>query len=158
MKRVHLFEQFIDESKNIKLKDLEGQMFMFNVGNSGEKLKNASKSDIAKMVGNALRHYLFDQDFYSNYTDNKKEYANLYANTIEMPMVKQLDKTIREWFIYRDLEKWEWGEGKVLEFNYKKARDFIDNWFMETKMSEDLRQEYIDHREDYAGVTLKPKK
>ena len=148
----------IDESKNIKLKDLEGQTFMFNVGNTGEKLKNASKSDIAKMVGNALRHYLFDQDFYYNYTDNKKEYATLYANTIEMPMVKQLDKTIKEWFIYRDLEKWEWGEGKVLEFRYEKARDFIDNWFMETKMSESLRQEYIDHREDYAGVTLKPKK
>jgi hypothetical protein len=136
----------ISKSKKIKLDDLVGQNFKFIIGSSTTSGK-WSKNEIIEEIEKAIKYYLFDFDFYYNYTNNKKEYSNLYIKTIQEPMLKNINKTLKDWFSY---------ENKVLSIkNSIDKRKFIDNWFMKTSIPEELKKEYIKYRKDYSGVILK---
>ena len=69
----------IGEIEKLNLKNLIGKKFSISYGNTSLTEVWDSQS-LKNTIGSALFHYLFDQEFYYNYTDNKKAY--IYFNYI----------------------------------------------------------------------------
>lgn len=144
MKHIKLFEQFVSES--LKFKDLVDTKFYIEVG-SGTKSTTWNKDDLIQEIKRSIKHNLFDPEFYYNWTDNGKEYANVFDKDTMQPLLKNIDKTLNNMFSFKR---------NTLTFTFKKKNDeWIDNWFQTNKsISDSLRKDYYEYRKQYAGVEL----
>lgn len=148
MKHIKLFEQFINISENVKFKDLVDNKFKIIIG-SETTSGNWDKVDLTEKIKEAIKHNLFDWDFYYNWTDNDKEYLKIFKKDTLQPLIKNIDKTLNNMFTFK---------GNKLTFNIKSddAESWIDNWFQTNKsISKSLKNDYYEYREKYAGVKLK---
>ena len=148
MKHIKLFEQFINISENVKFKDLIDNKFEIIIG-SETTSGNWNKVDLTEKIKEAIKHNLFDWDFYYNWTDNDKEYLKIFKKDTLQPLIKNIDKTLNNMFTFK---------GNKLTFNIKSgdAESWIDNWFQTNKsISKSLKNDYYEYREEYAGVKLK---
>lgn len=148
MKHIKLFEQFINISENVKFKDLVDNKFKIIIG-SETRSGNWDKVDLTEKIKEAIKHNLFDWDFYYNWTDNDKEYLKIFKKDTLQPLIKNIDKTLNNMFTFK---------GNKLTFNIKSddAESWIDNWFQTNKsISKSLKNDYYEYREKYAGVKLK---
>lgn len=146
MKHIKLFEEFVDES--IKFKDLVDKKFDIVVG-SGTTNTTWNDNDLTQEIENAIIHNLFDADFSANWTDDGKEYLKVFKKDTLNPLLKNIDKTLKDLFTFKD---------NKLTFNItgNNAEAWIDKWFKTNKsISNSLRKDYYDYREEYAGVELK---
>jgi hypothetical protein len=146
MKHIKLFEQFVNES--LKFKDLIDTNFKIEIG-SGTDGGTWNQEELTEKIKEAIQHNLFDWDFYYNWTDNDKEYLKTFEKETLDPLVKNIDKTLKDLFTFKD---------NKLTFNITRddAEAWIDNWFQTNKsISKSLKQDYYDYREKYAGVKLK---
>ena len=145
MKHVKLFEDFLNEG-NIKFNDLVGNKFTIEVG-SGTKEGTWDSDSLENEIEEALSHYLFDWDFYYNWTEEGEEYQSVFKKDTLDPMLKKMDKTLSDMF-----------EFKADKLTFKladKSKKMRDDWFKTNKsISNQLRQDYYQYREKYAGVKL----
>lgn len=102
-----------------------------------------NEQDLTEQISRAIQHTMFDWDFYYNWTENKKEYIEIFNRKTLVHMMEIIDYTLENWFEF---------DGKKLRFKTENVD--IDKWFMETNMSNELRKEYIDYRLEYAGINL----
>jgi hypothetical protein len=140
-----LFEEFTNES--LKFKDLVDTKFYIEVG-SGTTGGTWSKEELIQEIKSAIKHNLFDSDFYYNWTSDGAEYLKVFNQDTLEPLLKNIDKTLNSMFTFKNNE---------LTFNieFKKAEAWIDNWFQTNKsISNSLKQDYYTYREKYAGVKL----
>jgi len=146
MKHIKLFEQFLNEA--IKFKDLIDTRFGIEVG-SGTQTSTWNESDLTDKIKEAIKHNLFDADFYSNWTDNGDEYSKIFDKDTVQPLLKNIDKTLNDMFKFN-------GDRLVFTIEGRKAEEWIDKWFQTNKsISKSLKQDYYDYRDEYAGVKLK---
>jgi hypothetical protein len=146
MKHIKLYEEFINES--IKFKDLVDTRFDIEVG-SGTAATTWDKEALTKEIGSAIKHNLFDAEFYYNWTDDGKEYWKVFDKDTLEPLLKNIDKTLNSMFTFK---------ANKLTFNieHTAAEEWTDNWFQTNKsISNSLKQDYYTYREKYAGVKLK---
>lgn len=124
------------------MENLIDKKFDFVVGSTTyNQLWN--EEDFNEQIIRAIQHTMFDWDFYYNWTDNKKEYLEIFDKKNLAPMIESVDNTLEHWFEF---------DGKKLRFKTENVD--IDKWFMETNMPDELRKEYIDYRLEYAGINL----
>ena len=124
------------------MENLINKKFDFVVGSTTyNQLWN--EEDFTEQIIRAIQHMMFDWDFYYNWTDNEKEYLEIFDKKNLAPMMEIIDYTLENWFEF---------DGKKLRFKTENVD--IDKWFMETNMSNELRKEYIDYRLEYAGINL----
>ena len=147
MKKVKLFEAFLNENANYK--ELINTRFRFEVG-SGYTGALWSEEDFLKELKTSIKHELFDWDFYYNWTDSDSEYMDTFEKETLAPLMKNVQKTLKSLYTF---------DGKTLKFKgdkkYNSSDEFKDNWFQTTKISKQLKKDYYDYREEYAGVVLK---
>ena len=153
MKKIKLFEQFLNENKIPKLKDLVNQPLSIEIGSSTSTKQGWSQSEIEEKIEQALMYNLFDWDFYYNWTDSGKKYKSFFERDIIKSFIKNIKKTLKDYFT---LDK-DYGGEDLLKFNIEsyKKEDWIDNWFQTSKIPNDIKKDYYDYREKYAGVKLK---
>jgi len=147
MKHVQLYEEFI-VTESIKFKDLVDTKFDIEVG-SGTSSSTWSKERLIQEIKSAIKHNLFDADFYYNWTSDGTEYLKVFNQDTLEPLLKNIDKTLNSMFTFKN---------NKLTFNieFEKAEAWIDNWFQTNKsISNSLKQDYYTYREKYAGVKLK---
>jgi len=149
MKDIQKIQEFFSKplnEDNINFSDLVGKRFDITIGSGttggkwdAEELKNEIKS--------GLQHYLFDADFAYNWTNNSSEYRSVFKKDTLDPMMGKIDKTLNDMFEFKN--------GK-LTFKFEdEYRKIIDNWFKTNKsISNELRNDYYQYREKYAGVKL----
>jgi hypothetical protein len=134
-------------NESLKFKDLVGTRFGIEIGSGIESGMWGDTDELTKNIENAIRHYLFDGDFYYNWTDEKNEYKRVFDEDVMKPLLKNIDKTLNDMFIFK---------GNKLVFNVDSPRNWIDNWFQTNKsISSSLKKDYYDYRDEYAGVILK---
>ena len=148
MKHIKLFEEFTLTNESLKFKDLVDTNFKIEIG-SGTESGTWNQEELTEKIKEGIKHNLFDWDFYYNWTDNNKEYSKVFDKDTLNPLLKKLDKTLKDLFTFKD---------NKLTFNITRddAEAWIDNWFQTNKsISKSLKQDYYDYREKYAGVKLK---
>ena len=145
MNHIKLYEEFISES--IKFKDLVDKKFYIEVG-SGSTGKTWNEADLTKGIRSAIKHNLFDSEFYYNWTNHGSEYSKVFDKDTLEPLLKNIDKTLNDMFTFK---------GDTLAFTFREKNDsWIDNWFQTNKsISSSLRKDYYEYRDEYAGVKLK---
>jgi len=136
------------------ISDLIGNQYKFSVG-SGTTMNQEpnTKEYVIKQITHAISHYLFDWEFYYNWTDRteQKEYGDTYKNDILKPLLKNLDKTLKTYFIV-DIDK----KTVKWKLSYDVCEKIIDEFFRKNKhISKKLKQDYYEYRDEYAGVKLK---
>lgn len=151
MKHLKLYEEFTNES--IKFKDLVDTKFYIQVG-SGTSVTTWNKDDLIQEIKRSIKHNLFDSEFYYNWTDLGKEYSSIFEKETLSPMLKNIDRTLKEFFVLKGSTLTFTSKGK--EFAGLEGRQgWIDNWFQTNKsISNSLRKDYYEYREKYAGVEL----
>lgn len=133
------------DASDIKLKDLISLNVAIQTGSSTiRNMDGWNNDDLIKQIRLTIKHYLFDSDFYFNWTDNKDEYLDVFNSEVLFPMMKDIDKTLNEFFDLKD---------NTLSFVEQKG--WIDNWFINNKsISQKLKNDYYKYRKEYAGVNL----
>ena len=92
---------------------------------------------------------MFDREFYYNWTDLGKEYNSIFEKETLSPMIKNIDRTLKEFFILK-------GSTLVFRLEGSNAQKWIDKWFQTKKfISNELKSDYYSYRKKYAGVTLR---
>lgn len=124
------------------MENLIDKKFDFVVGSTTyNQLWN--EQDLTEQISKAIQYIMFDWDFYYNWTDNKEEYIKIFAKKTLAPMMENVEQTFTDWVEF---------DGKKLIFKIENVD--IDKWFMETNMSNELRNDYYEYRKEYAGVYL----
>jgi hypothetical protein len=140
----------------IKFEELVGNKFSIKRG-SGTKTTTWEKEDLLEEIKKVIEHELFDRNFYYNWTDEGAEYYNIFEKYTLTPMLKDIDKTLNEYFV---MEKTSYNN--ILEFKEHSkiqsikelGQGYIDNWFKTNPhISPMLRNDYKKYREKYAGIT-----
>lgn len=153
MKHIKLFEQFLNENAAPKLKDLlNTEDLAVEIGSGTHGKTEWDKNELIEIIDAALTHNLFDADFYYNWTDNGKAYKSFFIKDVIKPLMKNIDKTLKEYFylsqgIYRPILKFK--------MDWKEREDWIDNWFQTSGIPDNIKKDYYKYREEYAGVKLK---
>lgn len=145
-----------NSNSGLKIEDLVGKKLTVEVG-SGSEIGTFTKDQLIKKIREGLTHDLFNWDFYYNYTssDTKNEYVKLYKETVLEPLMKNVNKTLNNWFDLKDASYNRFSNSEVLVIKENKDfRKLTDNWFMKTPMSDKLRNEYKYYRKSYSGVNL----
>ena len=152
--RVKNWKQFLNESiqSELNIDNLVDKKFPIELG-SGVETTNWSKDLLIKKIGDVITHNLFDRDFYYNWTDNGKEYYNLFKIDILTPMINDIDNTLNNHFIFK---RTPYSRNEdVLVFKFDNNQLWIDKWFQNNKsISNILKSDYYRYRQEYAGVTL----
>jgi hypothetical protein len=145
----------IGETEKLNLKNLIGKKFSISYGNTSLTEVWDSQS-LKNTIGSALFHYLFDQEFYYNYTDNKKAYIEAFKKDSIIPMLKNIDKTLNEYFELRDHDYFANRKKLYFKYNFKEIKNWKDNWFKKNKsITAQMKKEYRDYRKEYYGETIK---
>lgn len=145
---IQKYNEFLNES--IKFKDLVNKEFDIQIGSSTEKDYDGwSDEKLNSKIRECIKHYLFDWKFYYNWTENGKEYSKVFDTDTLEPLMKNIDKTLNTMFLFKNNKL-------VFDGNNHKVYAWIDKWFQSSKsISNTLRKEYYDYRQQYAGVKLK---
>ena len=132
----------------VKLNDLVNTRLSIEVG-SGKTTGNWSNEELIEKLKEAIKHNLFDREFYYNWTDLGKEYNSIFEKETLSPMIKNIDRTLKEFFVLK-------GSTLVFRLEGSNAQKWIDKWFQTKKsISNELKSDYYSYRKKYAGVTLK---
>ena len=132
----------------VKLNDLVNTRFSIEVG-SGKTTGNWSNEELIEKLKEAIKHNLFDREFYYNWTDLGKEYNSIFEKETLSPMIKNIDRTLKEFFVLK-------GSTLVFRLEGSNAQKWIDKWFQTNKsISNELKSDYYSYRKKYAGVTLR---
>jgi hypothetical protein len=132
----------------VKLNDLVNTRFSIEVG-SGTTTGNWSNEELIEKLKEAIKHNLFDREFYYNWTDLGKEYNSIFEKETLSPMIKNIDRTLKEFFVLK-------GSTLVFRLEGSNAQKWIDKWFQANKsISNELKSDYYSYRKKYAGVTLR---
>jgi hypothetical protein len=93
----------VDNTKSLKIDDLVGKKLTVEIG-SAKYIDTFTKDELIKKIKEALTHDLFNYDFYYNYTssDTKGEYMKLYKDTAIDSLMKNINKTLNDWFEIKD--------------------------------------------------------
>ena len=131
----------------VKLNDLVNTRLSIEVG-SGKTTGNWSNEELIEKLKEAIKHNLFDREFYYNWTDLGKEYNSIFEKETLSPMIKNIDRTLKEFFVLK-------GSTLVFRLEGSNAQKWIDKWFQTKKsISNELKSDYYSYRKKYAGVTL----
>ena len=95
-----LFEEFTNES--LKFKDLVDTKFDIEVG-SGTSSGTWSEEELIQEIKSAIKHNLFDRDFYYNWTRDGKEYLKVFNQDTLEPLLKNIDKTLNSMFTFKNI-------------------------------------------------------
>ena len=153
MLKVKLFEQYIQEAKKPDLETLLNNKVEIEAGNSDYTFTGNDKAELKKIIiDRILSSYLFDEEFYNNYTEHKKEYLTTFKKETLNLLAKKLEQTIIEYF---NITQKNNGYKLKFKLDRKTSKKFIDNWFQTIKISKALKQDYYNYRAEYAGVKLK---
>lgn len=145
MKHVKLFEQFTNES--LKFKDLVDSSFNIEIG-SGITSGTWNQAELTEEIKKAIKHNLFDWDFYYNWTNSGKEYSKVFDKDTVEPLLKNIDQTLNDMFVFKNNKL-------IFKITGDEAAKWIDAWFQNNKsISKSLKKDYYDYREEYAGVKL----
>ena len=137
-----------EDINELKLNDLVNTRFSIEVG-SGKTTGNWSNEELIEKLKEAIKHNLFDREFYYNWTDLGKEYNSIFEKETLSPMIKNIDRTLKEFFILK-------GSTLVFRLEGSNAQKWIDKWFQTKKsISNELKSDYYSYRKKYAGVTLR---
>ena len=140
----------------IKFEELVGNKFSIKRG-SGTKTTTWEKEDLLEEIKGVIEHELFDRDFYYNWTDEGAEYYNIFDKYTLTPMLKDIDKTLNEYFVMKKTPYnniLEFKEHSKIQSIKELGQGYIDNWFKTNPhISPMLRNDYKKYREKYAGVT-----
>lgn len=133
--------------------ELIGQTYWYRIGSGDEKNNEPNEKDyVYKKLSTMIKHNFFDWEFYYNYNDGdeKNLYFELFKHEILLPLLKNIDKTLEKYFIInKDKKIISWGLSR------EKNQKFIDGFFIENEnISKQLRDNYIEYRQDYAGVDI----
>ncbi len=132
----------------VKLNDLVNTRLSIEVG-SGKTTGNWSNEELIEKLKEAIKHNLFDREFYYNWTDLGKEYNSIFEKETLSPMIKNIDRTLKEFFVLK-------GSTLVFRLEGSNAQKWIDKWFQTKKsISNELKSDYYSYRKKYAGVTLR---
>lgn len=141
----------------MKLINLIGRYFPIAIGSSTVS-KIWDKDSLEMKINNILHFYLFDIEFYDNWTENGDEYFNVFKDETLKKMTDNIDDTLSKYFSFK---KTRYSKNEnVLVFHDVNSlvfdkHLFIDNWFKTNKtISNSLRNEYYNYRREYAGVIL----
>jgi tyrosine-protein phosphatase YwqE len=148
MKNLLTFERFLNESLVLRLKDLIGTRIYIEIG-SGTTSGIFTEAELMKSLAESIEHNLFDSDFSANWTSHEREYRDVFKKDNLDKMLKDPNKTLKEFFALKGSNK------LVFNMTFDERQKWIDNWFKTNKsISQGLRQDYYDYREEYAGVKL----
>jgi hypothetical protein len=142
----------------ITLKGLVGKKYDYQVGSGTESSSEPNEDYVLKQIMSAISHYMFDWEFYYNWTENdeKSEYYKTFKEDILKPLILDIDNTLSKYF------KLESGfSKKVLKWvpSNEKNDEMIDDFFINNKkISKNLKNNYFTYRKEYAGVNLKTNK
>jgi hypothetical protein len=140
----------------LKLSDLVGKTYTYVVGSGGSSNSTPnSKEKVLQFISEAIRHYLFDSDFYMNYLDSnqQKVYKSIFEKEVLTPLLKNIDKTLQTYF---ELKSDKYRTSVVWKIPIDKTRLLIDTLFRTNKkVPSDIKKAYYDYRLEYAGVKLK---
>ena len=137
-----------EDINELKLNDLVNTRFSIEVG-SGTTTGNWSNEELIEKLKEAIKHNLFDREFYYNWTELGKEYNSIFEKETLSPMIKNIDRTLKEFFILK-------GSTLVFRLEGSNAQKWIDKWFQTKKsISNELKSDYYSYRKKYAGVTLR---
>ena len=140
--------------KKIKLKDLVNKRFDIEIGSMSASGDWEDEDEIIKYISDAIKHNLFDSEFYYNWTDNKKEYLEIFKNDTLEPLLKNIDKTLNDLFVFEE-KPYPYGNKLKFKMNNEEKENWIDNWFKTNKsISQSLKKDYYNYRDEYAGVKL----
>jgi hypothetical protein len=135
----------------LKLNDLVGNQYKYVIGSSEEKyIGENDKKYVLEMIAKSLKAYLYDSEFALNYLDGnqRKEYTKFFETQILIPKLKNIDKTLRDYF--------ELNGDKVKYKLSGVSRVMIDDMFKKySPISDDIKDSYREYRLEYAGVKLK---
>jgi len=135
----------------LKLNDLVGNQYKYVIGSSEEKyIGENDKKYVLEMIAKSLKTYLYDADFALNYLDGnqRKEYTKFFETQILIPKLKNIDKTLRDYF--------ELNGDKVKYKLSGVSRVMMDDMFKRySPLSDDIKDAYKEYRLEYAGVKLK---
>ena len=84
----------------ITFNNLVNKSFNIEIG-SGNTKTIWDKEKLIKELKEAIKHNLFDADFYYNWTNNDKEYLNVFNEMTLKPMFENIDKTLSDFFIFK---------------------------------------------------------
>lgn len=142
----------------IRLKDLIGKKYDYEVGSGTTSSSEPNEDYVLKQIMNAIRHYMFDWEFYYNWTDEdeKVEYVKVFNEETLKPLMSDIDNTLSKYF---KLESGIYGRTLKWAPSRHTNRETIDNFFINNKkIGEKLKMDYFNYREEYAGVNLKDTK
>ena len=140
--------------KKIKLKDLVNKRFDIEIGSMSASGDWEDEDEIIKYISDAIKHNLFDSEFYYNWTDDKKEYLEIFKNDTLEPLLKNIDKTLNDLFVFEE-KPYPYGNKLKFKMNNDEKENWIDNWFKTNKsISQSLKKDYYNYRDEYAGVKL----
>jgi len=146
MKHIKTFESFLNEAI-LAVDSLIEKPLSIEIG-SGTTSGTFSRDELIEKIEDAIKHNLFDSEFYYNWTDNGNEYKKVFNKDTLNPIMKNEDKALKDYFVLK-------GNKLVFNIKFDNAQQWIDNWFKTNKsISQSLRKEYYDYREKYAGVKL----
>jgi adenylate kinase family enzyme len=140
--------------KKIKFKDLVNKRFDIEIGSTSTSRDWKDEDEIKKYISEAIKHNLFDSEFYYNWTDNKKEYLEIFENDTLEPLLKNIDETLNDLFVFNE-KPYPYGNKLKFKMNREEKQNWIDNWFKTNKsISQSLKKDYYNYRDEYAGVKL----
>jgi hypothetical protein len=146
----------LDNSKSLKIEDLVGKKLTIEIG-SAKYIDTFTKDELIKKIKEALMKDLFNYDFYYNYTssDTKSEYMKLYKETVIDSLMKNINKTLNDWFEIKDARFNPVSNSNLLLVKENNNFDKVsDKWFMKTRISDKLRNEYKAYRKKQFSVIL----
>lgn len=105
------------------------------------------KGEAINILNDLIKHYFIDWEFYYNYSDNKKEYIDLF-NEIMLPQIKSDFGTF-----FHITKDWSglFISTKNEFIGFDKFRKYIDDFIREYSSSE-IKKEYKSYRLSYSNV------
>jgi hypothetical protein len=146
----------IDKIHNINentIKDLVGKKFRYVIGSGTESNIDFNDDEyVLRNLGRIIKVNLFDGEFYFNWTDTDEKilYKEIFNDDIIEPLIKNIDKTLEKYFVInKDKNTVSWS------LSNEQNRKIIDNFFLKNKkISDTLRNDYIEYRKEYFWVDL----
>jgi len=134
-----------------KLENLVGNRFTIEIG-SCHITGTWTEEKLIEQIKKAIQHNLYHWDFHYNWTRLEREYYSIFKEETLMPMMKDINNTLNDFFAF---ERTAMGEVFAFKSQWRESQKIIDKWFQENKsISQQLKSDYYAYRKKYAGVEL----